>query len=67
VSDSRRGLCPACVHVKIVAAGRSTFFRCRLASDGARYPKYPPQPVVACPGHEPWPTGSDADPAGDPS
>jgi hypothetical protein len=47
------GLCPRCRHVRRVTSGRgSTFLRCLRARDDARYPKYPPQPVLACPGFE---------------
>jgi hypothetical protein len=39
--------------VKLVHSERgSTFLLCRLAATDARFPKYPPQPVLACPGFE---------------
>jgi hypothetical protein len=47
------GLCPSCQHVRIVQSERgSTFYLCRRASTEPRYSKYPPQPVVSCPGYE---------------
>lgn len=50
----REGLCPSCRHVRVVTSARgSRFLRCGLAGKDPRLPKYPPQPVVACPGHEP--------------
>jgi hypothetical protein len=48
------GLCPGCVHVRAITSDRgSTFFLCRLSLTDERFPKYPPQPVVACAGHLP--------------
>jgi hypothetical protein len=39
--------------VKVVRSERdSTFFLCRKAAADPRFPKYPPQPVVSCPGFE---------------
>jgi hypothetical protein len=37
-------LCHRCVHVRIVAGGRSRFLMCREP----RLPKYVPQPVARC-------------------
>jgi hypothetical protein len=49
-------LCPVCVHVQVVRSARgSLFWRCTLAARDPRFPKYPPQPVVRCLGHEPIP------------
>ena len=49
------GLCATCVHQKLVHNTRgSTFSMClRHHTQPERYPKYPPLPVRACPGHEP--------------
>lgn len=48
-----RSLCPECAHVKIVRSEKgSTFLLCRRAQSDPRFPKYPPQPVVACAGFE---------------
>jgi hypothetical protein len=42
------------VHVQVITSDRgSTFFLCRLSLTDERFPKYPPQPVVACAGHVP--------------
>lgn len=48
---SLRSLCIECTHVKIVTSEKgSTFYLCQLARTDPRFPKYPPQPVVACSG-----------------
>jgi hypothetical protein len=48
------GLCPRCVHVQVITSDRgSTFFLCRVSLTDERFPRYPPQPVVACAGHVP--------------
>jgi hypothetical protein len=48
------GLCDTCVHQQIVRNTRgSSFSLCRRSRTEPAYPKYPPLPVVACPGHEP--------------
>ena len=49
------GLCDSCVHQQLVHNTRgSTFSLClRHRTQPERYPKYPPLPVRACPGHEP--------------
>ena len=54
------GLCPGCVHVRVVESSTgSRFLMCRLAQEDASFSKYPPQPVVHCSGHEqaPLPKG----------
>ena len=48
------GLCATCEHVRRQNSDRaSVFWRCALAETDRRYPKYPPLPVLACPGHRP--------------
>jgi hypothetical protein len=49
------GLCDTCTQQKLVHTTRgSTFSMClRHRTEPERYPKYPPLPVRACPGHEP--------------
>jgi hypothetical protein len=48
---SAAGLCPECTHVERIVSGKgSTFLRCALQRADARFPKYPPQPVLSCPG-----------------
>jgi hypothetical protein len=45
------GLCARCVHARRTTTARgSTFWRCGLAEDDPRFPKYPRLPVFACPG-----------------
>jgi hypothetical protein len=47
-------LCPRCANVQVIANDRgSRFYLCRLSATDRRYPKYPPQPVVACDGYRP--------------
>jgi hypothetical protein len=49
----RGGLCPRCAHVRVVTSQRgSTFLQCLRSREDARYPKYPPQPVLVCRGFE---------------
>jgi len=48
------GLCAACRHARRQTSARgSVFWRCLRAETDARFPRYPPLPVRACPGHEP--------------
>ena len=45
------GLCPRCANVTIIISDRgSRFYLCRLSVTDERFPKYPPQPVLACGG-----------------
>lgn len=49
----RRGLCPACAHVKVIQSAKgSTFYLCERARTDPRFVKYPPQPVLVCAGYE---------------
>lgn len=49
----RVGLCAECRHARrIVSAKGSVFFLCQRAATDANYRKYPPLPVLSCPGHE---------------
>jgi hypothetical protein len=47
------GLCADCRHSRVVRSDRSTFYLGERSLTDPRYPKYPPLPVVACPGYEP--------------
>lgn len=50
---ARAGLCGACVHARTVVSGRgSVFWLCGRAATDPRFRKYPPLPVVRCPGFE---------------
>lgn len=47
------GLCETCAHMRTVITPRgSMFFLCERSKDDPRYPKYPPLPVLRCPGYE---------------
>ncbi|MEE8138983.1 MAG: hypothetical protein V3T81_08975 [Thermoanaerobaculia bacterium] len=45
------GLCTSCVHLRLVASGRSLFVRCALAETDRRFPRYPALPVPVCDGY----------------
>ncbi len=46
-------LCQTCAHMREVISGKgSRFLLCQRAQSGARFPKYPPQPVIRCVGFE---------------
>lgn len=48
------GLCGACRNARVVESRRgSRFHLCLLAGPGSPYPKYPPLPVLTCPGYDP--------------
>ena len=47
------GLCSVCANVRVVLGnGTSKFYLCELAFVDARFRKYPPLPVLECPGLE---------------
>lgn len=47
------GLCGNCRWMRPVTNRRgSTFYRCALAETDPRFVRYPPLPVVNCPGYE---------------
>jgi hypothetical protein len=49
----RAGLCDACRHQRRVGNTRgSTFSLCERSKADPAYAKYPPIPVLACPGFE---------------
>jgi hypothetical protein len=51
-SGERAGLCASCAHVQVVASDRgSRFYLCRLSLTDPRFRRYPPLPVLACPGY----------------
>ena len=54
------GLCTGCSHVQLVTSARgATFYLCRLSAHDSRFPRYPPVPVLVCPGFCP-PEGAEA-------
>ena len=58
---SSRGLCDTCLHQKLVPNTRgSVFSLCLRSRTEPAYPRYPPIPVAACPGHEPRDRGETA-------
>ena len=51
--EARIGLCATCRHLKKNRNDRgSVFYYCRKSEQDPRYAKYPPLPVLACPGYE---------------
>jgi hypothetical protein len=47
------GLCSECRHTRIIRSEKgSVFVMCGRAKTEPRFPRYPPQPVVGCPGFE---------------
>lgn len=49
--DPEVGLCGICTFVRRVENRRgSVFYRCGLSAEDPRFPKYPPLPVLTCPG-----------------
>jgi hypothetical protein len=48
------GLCANCRHARRIETRRgSRFLLCGRAADDPQYVRYPPLPVMRCPGHEP--------------
>ena len=53
ISSPYGGLCGECSHARTIRSERgSVFVLCELARSDPRFPRYPPQPVVRCPGFE---------------
>lgn len=52
---SRVGVCAVCQHARrVVSAKGSSFWLCgRAADEPQRFRKYPPLPVLSCPGFTP--------------
>jgi len=47
------GLCGRCRHQRLVVNRRgSRFYLCERSKDDDRFPRYPPVPVLRCPGFE---------------
>ena len=55
------GLCRTCVHLRLQASARSVFVRCGLAETDPRFRRYPPLPVLGCPGYHPLESAVDAE------
>jgi hypothetical protein len=46
------GLCDSCIHQRIIRNTRgSSFSLCERSRTDPAYPRYPPIPVVECPGY----------------
>jgi hypothetical protein len=53
-ASPRVGLCVDCEHSRVVESARgSRFYLCRLSETDARFPRYPPLPVLHCVGYAP--------------
>ena len=53
------GLCARCVHARRVTSAKgSTFVLCGRSATDARFPKYPPLPVIRCAGYDSPPTAA---------
>ena len=53
MTDPVVGLCPTCAWVRIVTSRRgSVFYRCSRAETDPRFVRYPPLPVLQCPGYD---------------
>lgn len=63
-SPEEVGLCTHCQHLRRVRSERgSTFYMCRRSATDSSFPKYPPLPVLTCPGYEPADSTSSAESA----
>jgi hypothetical protein len=59
----RAGLCDSCAWQRVIVSGRgSAFSLCRRSVEDARFPKYPPVPVLACAGYERGSSPDEASP-----
>ena len=55
-TDIEAGLCGSCRHARSMRSARgSLFMLCERATGDPRFTRYPPLPVLRCPGHEPTP------------
>jgi hypothetical protein len=51
--SKQAGLCADCRHARRIRSGRgSMFVLCGRAAADPHYARYPPLPVLRCPGHE---------------
>ncbi|MBV8879256.1 MAG: hypothetical protein JO332_04800 [Planctomycetaceae bacterium] len=52
--EAKAGLCASCRHVQRNRSDRgAVFYYCRKSETDPRFPKYPPLPVLSCPGYAP--------------
>ena len=55
-AETRNGLCDGCRHQRLVPNTRgSVFSLCERSREDPAYRRYPPVPVLSCPGFEPRP------------
>ena len=53
MNEHEVGLCATCIWVQIVKNNRgSVFYRCTRADIDSRFVRYPPLPMLRCPGYE---------------
>ena len=53
IDSTAAGLCATCRWTRTVTTRRgSVFYRCLRADDDPSFVRYPPLPVLTCPGHE---------------
>lgn len=63
MTDDAVGLCAHCRWVRIVTNRRgSVFYRCLRADTDPRFVRYPPLPVLRCPGYERRTAGAEPGP-----
>jgi len=61
MAEHEAGLCGTCKWVRILKTRRgSVFYRCLRAETDPRFVKYPPLPVLRCPGYDRRDPGDDA-------
>lgn len=59
------GLCDTCQHARKIVSGKgSVFLMCERSKTDPRFRKYPPLPVMRCPGYE---AATGADPGSEPA
>jgi len=66
MNEHKVGLCASCRWVRIVQNRRgSVFYRCLRADTDPRFVRYPPLPVLQCPGYDRGDGGTLAEPERD--
>jgi hypothetical protein len=60
---AENGICDECRHQRLVPNTRgSVFSLCERSRRDPRFPRYPPIPVLSCPGFEPVPETPEPEP-----
>jgi hypothetical protein len=65
VKDPAIGLCSDCEHCRSVKGPRTTFYMCQLSFTNPEFRKYPPLPVLRCPGYRQQAPGLSGDDGSD--